>query len=311
MREYLPRDFIETAEGLFFAVVTHHLDEDRLPGFLRYTRDNGVLRKLTTEQANQVLESSFPHYLYQSRLFAARLHGVPKDRIERHHSARRRASEILANPPRDHLEGKCRRVLELLIEGGVDSKRLGVTGSLAIQAHQAKSDLDLVVYDRRQFALAREMVRRAIAEDVVQPLDDRLWRETYKRRGCILSFDEYVWHERRKHNKLVIEGTKADISLVVPDVAPVAAEWKKISLMEIQARVVDDVFAFDYPARLTVDHPEISEIVIFTHTYTGQARQSERIVARGWLERSTAGDTRLVVGTSREAGDEFVSVVRS
>jgi predicted nucleotidyltransferase len=310
MREYLPRDFVETAEGLFFAVVSHHLDQGRLLAFLRYARDDGSLRKLATEEAHQVLQSDYPRFLYESRQCDVRLHGIPKDCIKRHYSARRRANQILTDSPADELEAKCRRVLELLIDSGVDAKRLGVTGSLAIRAHHAKSDMDLVIYDRHQFFRAREMVRQATARGVLQPLDETLWRETYERRGCGLSFDEYVWHEQRKHNKLVIEGTKADISLIVPDPAPIASVWKKISTVEIEAGVIDDELAFDYPARLTIDHPEISEIASFTHTYTGQARRGERILARGWIERSTTGETRLLVGTSREARDEFVKVLR-
>ncbi|MFV1966477.1 MAG: hypothetical protein ACC628_13720, partial [Pirellulaceae bacterium] len=309
MHAYLPRDFVETAEGLFFAVLASDLDKQRLPGFLRYVRTGNSLRKLATEEANQLLESSYPEYLYYSSLRDVRLHGVPPNRIRRHHSARRRANEILRSNVHQSIETKTRRIIELLVHSGVDAGQIGLSGSLAIGAHHAHSDIDLVIYDRRLFVRAREAVRHATAAGDLQPMNERLWREAYERRRCCLSFSEFLWHERRKHNKLVIDGTKADISLVIPDAAPSTVAWKKIAKTEIQARVIHDLHAFDYPASWSVDHAELSEVVSFTHTYTGQARRGELITARGWKERSATGASRLLVGTSREARDEFIKVV--
>ncbi|HQJ62015.1 MAG TPA: DNA polymerase subunit beta, partial [Methanothrix soehngenii] len=69
--------------------------------------------------------------------------------------------------------------------------------------------------------------------------------------------------------------------------------------------VTDCEFAFDSPAIFRLDHPEVKEILCFTHTYAGQALPGERIEAKGVLEE-TANGLRLVVGTTREARGEWI-----
>jgi predicted nucleotidyltransferase len=193
----------------------------------------------------------------------------------------------------------------MLEEAGVPPTSVGLTGSLLIRAHSEHSDIDLVIYDRSAFERARDFVGSLPAE---AGMSDALWREAYRRRGCALSFSEYVRHESRKHNKLVVEGAKVDLGLVLAG-PPDAGIWQKVALTEIVAEVDDDQRAFEHPARYHVRHPEIFEIVSYTPTFAGQARPGEFVAARGWKERSEDGRARLLIGTSREAGGEFIRVV--
>lgn len=75
--------------------------------------------------------------------------------------------------------------------------------------------------------------------------------------------------------------------------------------------MTEDTFAFDSPARYGIDHPDVSEIVCCTPTYVGQARRGEVIQAAGWLEETSRGTRRLIVGTSREAPGEYVRVLHA
>ncbi|MGI6503632.1 MAG: hypothetical protein ACOX0O_06785 [Candidatus Methanoculleus thermohydrogenotrophicum] len=73
----------------------------------------------------------------------------------------------------------------------------------------------------------------------------------------------------------------------------------------IEAMVIDASLSFDNPAVYTVDHDEISRVLSFTHTYSGQALAGEIIEARGVVE--VHGDERwLIVGTTREAKGEYI-----
>jgi predicted nucleotidyltransferase len=58
------KDFIETAEGLIFAVVEEGLEQGRVLCFLRYARHASGWKKYSTGQANSLLKSTFPEYLY-------------------------------------------------------------------------------------------------------------------------------------------------------------------------------------------------------------------------------------------------------
>ena len=305
---YLPRDFIETFEGLIFAVVDGVLEDDRALAFLRYVPEGAGHRKVSTEQANALLREHYPRYLYHSARLDADLHAVPLADIRCHHRPRERVRSLLEHGPTDAIEAKLLRLLEKLIGEGVAPECLGVTGSLLIGGQTPASDLDLVVYGRPQFFQAKEAVSRLIARGELEELNAVSWRDAYERRGCALSLQEFLRHERRKGNKGMIEGTKFDLALV-DEAVPESVRWRKTGRVTIRARVLDDSRAFDQPARYRLDHPQLREVVSFTHTYVGQARSGELIEACGAVEESAEGFKRLVVGSSREAPGEYIRVL--
>jgi predicted nucleotidyltransferase len=303
---FLPRDFIETDEGLLFAVVDSIIEDGKVLGFLRY----GPGGKLATAAANALLRDAYPGYLHHSTRLDADLHAVPLASITRHHQPRQRAGEILRLGASDPIEGKLVRLLTLLVGGGLPAQSLGVTGSLLIGRQSPRSDLDVVVYGRENFFQALAWVSGLVEAGLVHELDGPDWRDAYDRRGCALSYEDYCWHERRKGNKGLIEGTKFDLALIAPeaDEAPQAV-WHKTGTAIVHARVLDDTRAFDQPARYLIDHPEIGEVQSFTPTYAGQAKAGETIEAAGKVEASNEGRKRLVVGSSREALGEFIRVI--
>jgi hypothetical protein len=304
-----PRDFLETHEGLVFAVVDPHIEGDRVLAFLRYAPQSGKLTKVGTETANRLLQADFPRYLHHSSRLQAQLHGVPLDAIHRHHRPRERVQELLRRGPADDLESKLLRLLGLLAECGVSTASLGVTGSLLIGRQTVTSDLDLVAYGRDAFSRARAAVMKAQAEGTLDVLDEAGWRDAYQRRGCSLDFEDFVRHERRKGNKGALEGTKFDLALVEECRTPDCERWDKRGALTLSARVLDAADAFGHPARYRIEHSDISEILSFTHTYVGQARDGEWIEAAGTVEESAAGLKRLIIGSSREAPGEFLRVL--
>jgi hypothetical protein len=182
---------------------------------------------------------------------------------------------------------------------------------LLVRTHNPDSDIDLVFYDENDFHRARQILAALTGRGKMQALDQADWRAAYDRRGCSLSFAEYLWHERRKSNKALFEGTKFDLGLVLPGASDGDAVWSKGGEIRTRAAVIDDTAAFAYPSRLLVRHPLVTEVVSFTATYTGQARTGEWIEVAGHLEESSTGDKRIIVGTSREAAGEYVKVLQS
>lgn len=319
---FLPRDFVETADGLLFAVVNAGIEADRVLSFLRYQRMGDRLHKFDTATANAFLADTHPALLYRSTAHDAALHGVPVEQISRHYRPAQRLAEWIAPdhkqddcPPISSASGVWReRLLQLaqIIGGGPAIPNwLGVTGSLLVGAQREGSDIDLVCYGRQDFARARERLIQAQATGLLQPLPDALWQDAYQRRGCSLSWEEYLWHERRKGNKFACDGIKVDVSLI--DAPAPATHWAgtKVERAVVQCRVSDDTYAFDYPACYEVEHAQLRRIVCYTPTYFGQARTGERIEAAGWIERDSQGQHRLLVGTSREAAGEFIRVLHT
>lgn len=308
VRLLLPRDFLETPEGLMFSVVEQGIEDGRALCFLRYRRDHGAWRKLATTEANVWLARHNPEYLYYSVARDVRLHGVPLERIVVHHHPRERLAALLALGPRDAVEERLCRLLNLLAAAGADLATMGVTGSLLIGAQRPTSDFDLVVYGRKAFHHLRQVLVELLHSGCVDPLDDALWHESYARRGCDLDYGEYLRHERRKYNKAAFEGTKFDLTLV-SESSGIRHRYRKRGRITLRARVVDADAAFDYPARYQLDHPQIHEAVSYTHTYAGQALAGETVEIAGNLEQAEDGTLQVVVGSTREAPGEYIRVV--
>jgi predicted nucleotidyltransferase len=310
LNPYQPKDFIETAEGLIFAVVTADPEDQRVLSFLRYRRTSRGSQKLSSRDADELLKNHYPHYIHYSKARDVTLHGVHHDLVAVHHQPRPRLQEILLREPGDEIEDKLQRLAGLLGEHGLDTEEMGVTGSLLIEAQNRGSDIDLVFYRREAFSKAREIVKSLLHKHLLQPLDDDLWRDAYERRGCSLTFEEYLWHEVRKYNKAAIDQTKFDISLLIPERWQDLLQYKKHSRYNLQVRIADDKHSFDYPARYILDHPSVKEAVCYTATYLGQAEQGEYVEIQGQLEVSSVGQLRIVIGSNREATDEYIKVIR-
>jgi len=307
---YLPRDFVATAEGLLFAVVDRSTDTETVPCFLRYLRtSDGAFRKLDTKAANDLLRREHPKYLFRCSKRDASLHGVDPGDVVRHLRPRERLRTLLESSyPADAFEARAARLAHALASQGVGVDSIGVTGSVLVGSHHAGSDIDLVLYDADAFEQARQAILHLTAQGVLTALDDAAWRDAYARRGCALTYEDFLWHEVRKRNKALFEGTKFDLSLVGEESEDLHMAWRKLGPVRISAVVTGDERAFDYPARLRIGHARIGEVLAFTATYSGQARSGERIEVCGLLEQASNGRQRIVVGTDREAPGQYIKV---
>ncbi len=305
---FLARDFIVTTEGLVFAVTLNGLEEGRVVACLRYVPEAEGLRKVDTREAEEILRR-YPHYRYHSPRRDVVLQAVPLERIRRHLQPRRRLQALLAGDYHDPLIRRLRKIVDLLADQKLNVANLGITGSLLVGAHTLRSDLDLVCYGARVFDQARDAVRRLTADGRLQDLSRELWYATWRRRNCALDFPTWLWHERRKHTKGAIDGTKFDLILAEETVVDDPRPWRKQGRRILRATVVDAGAAFATPARYRLDHPEIPEVLCFTATYLGQARRGETVEISGQVEVSPAGERRMIVGASREAPGEYIRVI--
>jgi len=310
---FLPKDFIQTQEGLIFAVVSYQVHEGKVGCFLRYVAEGDKWKKIGTEQANQLLLQHYPHYLYQSDQFDATFHAVELKDIVEHHQPEKRLVSVLQREARDHIEHKLQQLVPILVRYGANIDELGLTGSMLINQQGKNSDIDLVVYGRDEFHKTREAVQSAVDDGVLHSLSLSLMEDNFNRRAGELSFNEFAWHENRKLNKAAIEGTKFDIGMVclLDEYVHDNKQYQKQGIRTIITKVIDDHRAFDFPAVYIVDDEMTPEIVSFTHTYVGQAKAGEVIEVSGAVECDIAtGKCRLIVGSTREAEGEYIKVSR-
>ncbi|WP_262963703.1 hypothetical protein [Methylobacter psychrophilus] len=309
---FLSKDFIETAEGLIFAVVAAGTEQGKVLCFLRYINDGNLgWKKVATESANAFLKERYSQYLYYSLVLDAHLHAVAIDRIVKHHQPRQRLQQIMQLNQLDAIERDLFQLCELLQQHGLDLTQVGITGSILVGVQKSGSDIDLVCYGRTVFHQCRAITRTLIAQQQLQELNDTDWRQSYERRCCELSFTEYVWHEQRKANKAVINGRKFDLNFIDDSIHSEGTAYQKCAAVTLQCIVIDDTHAFDYPAEFKIDHEDFDAIVSFTATYTGQAVNGETVEVSGIVEQSQKGLKRIVVGSTREAHGEYIKVIRA
>jgi len=309
---FLAKDFIETAEGLVFAVVENGIEHGKVLCFLRYICTSTPLKKIDTRKANQLLSKQYSQYLYFSTAKQAHLHAVTVDKIVRHYQPRSRLKNLLKHQTLDAVETDLIQLCHLFEKQGLNLNEIGVTGSILIAAQNNNSDIDLVFYEREVFHSARGLIRQLIKQKHCQQLSEEDWKASYTKRDCELNYDEYIWHEKRKFNKVLINQRKVDLSLVC-DIAQdnQIIQYKKLQAVIVKARVTEDFLAFDYPSVYLIDHPHIHSVVSYTATYTGQAKTGEWIEVSGLLEQADDESKRLVVGSSREAPGEYIKVINA
>jgi len=307
---YLPKDFIQTEEGLIFAVVDQAIEQGKVLCFLRYVQQGNQWKKISTHAANQLLQDKYSQYLFFSIEKSVALHAVDLQSITVHHQPKQKLQALLVKESPDIIEQDLIDLCQIFLAQGIQLTELGVTGSILIGAQNSSSDIDLVVYSRTVFHRLRALIKQLIQKQQLQQLDDKAWQDSYQRRQCELSYADYVWHEQRKYNKALVNQRKFDLSLLTLSEESEQKKFQKQGIQRVQAKVVDAQYSYDYPTKFLIEHEQVSEVLCYTATYTGQAEQDEWIEVSGQLEVSSTGVARLIVGSSREAEGEYIKVIK-
>ena len=306
-----PKDYV-LSSGCYGAIVSHHTEDNKVLVTIRYIKDNsGETKKYSYEAATEYLKQHKPDYLFHSKALDVNIHAIPIDEIEEIYKPAETVNKLTKITNKDRKQAAAISAYELILESGIDANYLGITGSLMLGLHNEDSDIDMVVYDHESFHRIRYFLTEKMDNHHELKLSDEMWLDSYSRRNCEISFSEYVFHEQRKYNKFCINNTKVDISLVsdegdsIIEIGPFIKKGRE----KIRAEIIDDMHAFDLPARYYIDNARIPEIVCHTATYIGQAFNGEKIEATGMVEVDQEGNQRLVIGTSREAKGEYIKVV--
>ncbi|MCK4493518.1 MAG: hypothetical protein KAU26_05650 [Methylococcales bacterium] len=310
MSVYRQKDALKTKEGLYFSVIKDGLEAGKVLGCFRYRFQKNSWKKYNTEAGNQFLQQYYPQYLYYSAPIDAHVHAVSVEDIQEHYRPSKTLQTLLSSTTNDPVIKDLMLLCQFFEQKGLETNKIGVTGSLLIGAQNSNSDIDLVFYQRDCFHQARHITAHLIHEHKCQPLTEKNWQESFIRRDCALNFEEYQWHEQRKGNKLLIKGRKVDLTLSLPTPKnSITRTYSKQGGITLRAKITDDHFSFDTPAQFSIDHPVIKTVLCFSATYTGQAFVGELVEISGQLECSTEGHQQIIIGSSREAKGEYIRVI--
>jgi len=321
------RDFVETVEGLLFCVVGYLHPPDRVTAYLKYVPDpggkwrrgeTGYSRVIPYYHVSQVentygfLGENHPEYLHDCPVRNITVSSVPTDRIKAYYRPRERLAAIMEEPG-DGLESKLRNIVTLLSDlAGLDTRDLGVTGSILTGSHSLEfSDIDLTVYGQTASTALREALRETRRNDgVIQPFSASK-REAWSRireERFPLNFGELMEFAERRWNYGEYMDTYFSIHPVRTDPEIVEeygeSTYSSIGSVKGSATVADSSEAIYLPAvyRLedvkTDSGHDVAEVASYEGLYADMFYPGERIEFGGILERIEGKRNihRVVVG---------------
>jgi uncharacterized protein len=311
--EVIESYYLETQEGLFFAVKGLVHPPDRFVAVVRYTPDpeEGERKKAGLsyrrlyhfDEQERWLQSSFPQYIAYDPRFRRTLQSVPRLDVRQIYDPRARLKELTRAASADTLEEDAAAFAGLLQKAaGVPLSALGVTGSLLIGLHNASSDLDLAVFginNCRQVYRALGALLDSASFAELQRLDERGIEELYRQRvsDTYMEFREFADLEKYK----ICQGryrSRPYFIRFIKDAHEAGEQYQDfryqaLGRTTITATITDDQEAIFTPCRYRLSQVRtleglnlgVNEIVSFRGRFCEQARTGELVRASGVVER--------------------------
>jgi len=325
--------YLETGEGLFFAVKGMEHPPDRWIAVLRYAPDpengerikNGVpyRRLYHFEEQQRLIRKKFPQYLAYDSVFQATLQSVPRSAVVRIYDPRTKFQELDAACEVSPIEADARDFLRLLQkESRIPPSALGITGSLLAGLYTEHSDLDVIAFGVQCSRKVHEALRRLLytrSNSELRPLDSQGMRDLFAQRvvDTPMPYDEFTKLEARKVNQGFFRERPYFIRFL-KDTAVSSAGYGRVNYTplgkaRIAACISEEHEAIFTPCRYLLSEVRIlegppaanlKEIVSYRGRFCEQAFTGESVYASGTLERLEfrQGKTshRLLLGNSPE-----------
>jgi len=315
--------YIETDEGLLFAVKGLHHPEDGLIAYLRYIPDEHgdrirlgrrYRRVYDLDETTRYLEEHHPEYLRWMEEKGINVQFVPHSHIKRIYDPRGRLREILKHP-KGRIETLVKLFADALRDEGVPIGDVGLTGSLLIGMSTAKSDIDLVIYGKRSGLKAYRALRRLRERGLLSELPPGEAFRVAERRwgGTGLDLGRLAELERVKLLHGLILGVPYYVRLVPhPHEFEDSHPSRPVGEVTVRGVVVDDALSIYTPCLYGVDAEidglRVEELMSYRGRFTEQVWRGDSFEARGILEEvhsSRGVYYRLMLG---RGGDYLISL---
>ncbi len=340
MKAWFPTDgdaFV-TKENFVFYVFGYEHPKDRVFSFLKYIPSKlkpyfplRLLRQTwrlgsielvraerlyTAENFQKLMETfrnRFPQYVYFCPFRGKDVMSVPLRLVERAYAPRKCLQRLFERKRKDGLQKLALELTSLLsTASGVPLEDFGIHGSIALNMHTEKSDVDLVVYGSRNFRSLEGAVDKLVEEGTLKYIFTRRLDRARKHRG------------RYKDKRFVYNAVREteEIKFKYGDY-----KYLPVKPVTFSCEVVDDSEAMFRPAVYQIanyqpldsasrlaEKEAPTRVVSMIGYYRNVARRGDRIKVSGMLERVEkveTGETRhqVVIGSGTRE-DEHIWLPR-
>jgi predicted nucleotidyltransferase len=321
------RDGIVTKEGLIFRVFGYShpkgayiCDAEYASASIFQSKDPRALRnggttgnvfyKFYDDEGWKFVFKNYPQYTLLHKMLGVKVVGAKKADIVEVRLPQKRLEELALEENPDKLVAATLHVLEISLKhSGLEAENFGVFGSMLHGFHHPDfSDIDLLVYGRKEVAKMREVLGELYSDGLSSfrnefhspaAMDGKKWR--FKN----FSMKEFMWHQKRK----LIYGLYDDRDsgrTIKAEFEPVK-EWSEIfseydsetkivrnEWVRVKAKVVADADAPFIPSVYGIEPLEVLagskkaleavRVVSFMEEFRLQAHKDETIIVEGNLE---------------------------
>jgi predicted nucleotidyltransferase len=310
-------DYIETVDGLFFAVKGLRHPKGFAIAYLRYIPDtkgdrkkgeNRYKRIYNLKATEDYLTSNFPQYLNFIVEKSLILQSIPKDLVSKIYKPRDRLVEILGSPSSD-LERAITKIIGAIIDQGVSKKHLGVSGSILIGLTRPESDLDLISYGAQEGRKVYKAIKKLRKNNFIQPYDSKtVISVTYSRwEDTGLDLKTLGKIEEQKFLHGIFNGIDYFIRLVRTPKEMLEEVSKPLAKVRLTATIVEAKNSIFTPCVYQIEGckyqdsnmPTATTLLSYRGKFTEQAKEGDIIIAHGTLEevKTNKGiEHRIVLG---------------
>ena len=326
--------FVKTVDDLLFDVKGLSHPEDRIISFVRYVpkryfkKTKKVHRKnycklYNLKERYEFLQENYPKYLFEDPMGRGLLQAVPRNTITEVFNPIERLHQIIKtnNEKLDSLEQLAGEfAYTLLRDCKLNPNSLGVSGSIMVNLHEKKSDIDLVVYGKEDGIKTYHGMNRLFEQqnNICRYTENEL-KKLWKDRGqnSQIDFESFLISEQNKQLQGTINDADFYIRLVLQpeEYNEPYLETKITSFgdLEIEATIENDEYSIFTPciyhlSQVQIINSEIDEknipdrIFSVRGRYCDIAKTGEQIKANGKLERVKIANQKeyyqLTLGTS-------------
>lgn len=319
------RDAIVSKEGLVFRVfgyshpcesfvceaeyASSEIFQSDNPKALR-TGNGKVFYKFYEDEGWKFIQNNFPRYMIPYETLSRQVVGARWNDIFEVRIPDLVLQLLMRAPPEDDLLEAMQDVIKVMLKSStLHFEDFGVFGSLLHGFYHPRfSDIDLIIYGRKNLAKLRKTVAELCETDssrfknefeTDQAIADKNWR--FKN----LSPEEYTWHQRRKLIYTIFDDPKSGRTIKT-EFEPVK-DWKEIQneynptnrivqkgWTRLTARVTDDSDGPFIPSVYAIDPLEIVEgsrnaveakrVISYIEEFRAQACRDETVEVIGNLE---------------------------